>query len=174
MCVFSPPSLFVFVVAMYKFRFLFRYIRFSKIGCSGFLVYTVVFWEKSVLFIIYVCRELLKIICTSVLSLLYEKLQLNSNSRRCLLLCLVPGTGLRWTFDVTGLLIGNLSSFLLATAVADQQWACSPHCQQHVPSTPSSPTITSAAGYDAKAFGSPVIDLSHRGRSLSTFLLFQM
>lgn len=49
MCVFSPPSLFVFVVAMYKFRFLFSIHAFSKIGCSGFLVYTVVFWEKSVL-----------------------------------------------------------------------------------------------------------------------------
>lgn len=35
MCVFSPPSL--FVVAMYKFRFLFRYIRFPRLGA-------VVFW----------------------------------------------------------------------------------------------------------------------------------
>jgi len=88
------------------------------------------------------------------------KLQLNSNSRMCLLLCLVPGTGIRWTFYVTGLLIGNLSSSFLLPQWQISSGHAAPSTANSTSSTPSSPTITSAAGYDAKAFGSPVIDLS--------------
>ncbi|XP_053465300.1 transcription intermediary factor 1-alpha isoform X2 [Nycticebus coucang] len=54
-------------------------------------------------------------------------------------------------------------AFLAQQAI--KQWQISsgqapPSTASGTPSTPSSPTITSAAGYDGKAFGSPMIDLS--------------
>lgn len=145
--------------------------RLSKIGCCGFLVYTVVFWflQKSEIYwflgeisaFYYLCLERI------TENYIYQcplpvprKLQLNSNSRMCLLLCLVPGTGIRWTFYVTGLLIGNLSSSFLLPQWQISSGHAAPSTANSTSSTPSSPTITSAAGYDAKAFGSPVIDLS--------------
>lgn len=87
------------------------------------------------------------------------KLQLNSHSRTCLLLCFVTKEqGLVGHF-MFGLLMDNLSPLLLPQwQISSGQAAAS--TANSTSSTPSSPTITSAAGYDAKAFGSPMIDLS--------------
>uniref|UniRef100_A0A8C2Y2L5 RING-type E3 ubiquitin transferase n=1 Tax=Capra hircus TaxID=9925 RepID=A0A8C2Y2L5_CAPHI len=54
----------------------------------------------------------------------------------------------------------NLSSSFLLPQWQISSGHAAPSTANSTSSTPSSPTITSAAGYDAKAFGSPVIDLS--------------
>lgn len=128
------PSIFTLKLLCTCLYFFSSMCKLSKIGCCGFLVNTncCLLVQISSFYFLRLDRinENYIYLCPVPFPL---KLQLNSNSRLCLLLCFVSGTGIRWTFYVTGLLIDHLSSFLLATTVAGQQWSGHPiSCQQHV------------------------------------------